>query len=401
MLATDGRSRNALRANLISSPAAEAGVRHSPENSMTEVRRTLPRMSSAVALVLVTAWASVLSAALMPAWGQAGQSPAPGWDFRPVGRVSAAGPRVLLIYDMEGLAGIDRHEMTVCGADSAAYRTGQDRLVTDVNAVIDGLVVGGAKEIGVIDRHGGCESPARDLPTDRLDRRAHFVDETKASALAQPWDAVALVGMHAGPGSGGFLEHIGSFGIERILNGLSVTESEQFALRLGERGIPIVFASGDDRLGHHLASRMPWVVYVEVKSATSLTTASLRPAAETEAALRARAQAALRNRSGMKTLALVAPFSGGFRAVYPETLDPLAILPGLDVHVRNGIIPVTGTSAQELNQAISRVQSVVASFWWSEAFWEAAKTRPDIVRQADSLFMVRWRAGPPAAKPPR
>lgn len=368
---------------------------------MTEIAMTLPTRLTPVTLIFATALVTALSGAASLAWGQAGPGPAPGWEYRPAGPMSAAGPRVLVIYDMEGLAGVDRHEMTVCGTDSAAYRAGQDRLVTDVNAVIEGLVAGGAKEVGVIDRHGGCEAPARELPADRLHKRASFIDETKGSAFEQLWDAVALVGMHAAPGSGGFLEHIGSFGIGRILNGLSVTESEQFALRFGERDTPIVFASGDDRLGRHLASRMPWVVYVEVKSATSLTSALSRPAAETEATLRAQAQAALGNRGSMKALALVAPFSGGFRAVYPETLEPLAILPGLEVHVRNGIIPVTGTSARELNQAINRVQSVVASFWWAEAFWEAAKTRPDIVRQADSLFMVRWQAGPPAANPLR
>src|SRR4029078_7326981 len=129
----------------------------------------------------------------------------------------------------------------------------------DVNAVIDGLVAGGASEIGVIDRHGGCEDPVHDLPTDRVDKRAHFIDESKSgSALNATWDAAVLVGMHAGPRSGGFLEHVGSFGLERILNGHSVTESEQFALRLGERGIPVIFASGDDVLRRHLAQRMPW-----------------------------------------------------------------------------------------------------------------------------------------------
>ena len=102
---------------------------------MTEVRRTLPRMSSAVALVLVTAWASVLSAALMPAWGQAGQSPAPGWDFRPVGRVSAAGPRVLLIYDMEGLAG-QTSPATFRFNHQEAYPRGREYLVANLNAVI-------------------------------------------------------------------------------------------------------------------------------------------------------------------------------------------------------------------------------------------------------------------------
>lgn len=321
----------------------------------------------------------------------------PGWAFRDPAPASSQ-PRILIIYDMEGLAGIDRYEMTICGADSAAYREGQAHLVADVNAVIDGVVAGGASEVGVIDRHGGCDNPRLDLPADQLDKRARFVDESKSSALDQPWDGVALVGMHAGPGVGGFLEHIGSFGIERILNGLSVTESEQFALRLGEQGIPVIFASGDDRLRQHMSQRMPWVRVVEVKRATSRVSAVLRPVGDVRADLRAQAQLALEQRATTRSLALLAPFSGAFRPVYPASLEPLAVLPGVDI--RSGMIPVTGNSARELNQAINRVQTMVASFWWAEMFWEAAKDHPDIVSKADALHHARWVAGPPAAKAP-
>jgi D-amino peptidase len=305
---------------------------------------------------------------------------------------------VLVIYDMEGLSGVDRLEMTQC-ADSVSYAAGQDRLVADVNAVIEGLAAAGAVEIGVIDRHGsGCQEP--DLPPPRLDRRATAVREGSGfNAIAQgTYDAVALVGGHASPGWGGFLEHVGSFGIERIIKGRSVSESEQQALAFGNRGIPIVFASGDDRLRAQLLERMPWVTFVEVKRATSRTAAALRPAAEVWAALTAQAKLALDRRANAKALALVPPFTGAFRPVWPESLELLSAIPGLDI--RDGMIRVSGATGRELNDAINKVQRLVASFWWAEAFWEAAKREPKLERFADSLFMVRWQAGPPAVKPP-
>ncbi len=298
---------------------------------------------------------------------------------------------------MEGLSGVDRLEMTQC-SDAAAYAIGQDRLVADVNAVIEGLASAGATEIGVSDRHGsGCAG--HDLPPARLDRRATAIaDSVDFNAIAQRYDVVALVGGHASPGWGGFLEHVGSFGIERFLNGLSVSESEGQALAFGNRGIPILFASGDDRLGAQLKERMPWVTFVEVKRATSRSSAALRPADEVRAALIAQARIALERRADAKLLALVPPFTGGFRPVWPETLEPLTAIPGLEF--RDGIIHVSAATGNQLNAAINRLQSLVASFFWADAFWEAAKRDPALERSADSLFMARWKEGPPAKRPP-
>src|SRR4051794_5946165 len=68
----------------------------------------------------------------------AAQNPPPGWRWTPV--APAPGPlRVLIIYDMEGLSGVDRIAMVNC-AERAAYAIGQDRLAADVNAVVEGLV---------------------------------------------------------------------------------------------------------------------------------------------------------------------------------------------------------------------------------------------------------------------
>jgi len=225
-----------------------------------------PRGTASVALMIALACASSLPA----------QKPPQGWAWKPVAPV--LNPlRVLIIYDMEGLSGIDRQAMTSC-KDLASYAAGQDRLADDVNAVVEGLVAAGVAKIEVIDRHGsGCDATP-DLPASRLHPRATYVDETSGALFTRitqrQWDAVALVGAHASPGRNGFLEHLGSFGIERIINGVSVSESEQQGLAAGSGGIPIMFASGDDRLGAQLKERMPWVTFVEVKRATSRSSAT-------------------------------------------------------------------------------------------------------------------------------
>lgn len=126
-------------------------------------------------------WCSPLCAARLLALApldiaaQAPMAAPPGWEWRPVD--PASGPlRVLIIYDMEGLSGIDRLAMTRCSFPPE-YAAGQDRLVADVNAVIEGVAAAGVATIDVIDRHGsGCDETP-DLPAARLDRRARYVDE--------------------------------------------------------------------------------------------------------------------------------------------------------------------------------------------------------------------------------
>ena len=356
----------------------------------------MPRSHNRLLLLLIAGLSLPLST---PLDAQAREATPAGWVWRAVTPASGA-LRMLIIYDMEGLSGLDRLEMTKCSS-AAAYKAGQERLVADVNAVVEGLAAAGVASIDVIDRHGsGCE-PALDLPKNRLDRRARELDE-KARPLfdritQREWDAVALVGAHASPGHDGFLEHVGSFGIERIINGVSVSESEQQALVFGGRDIPVIFSSGDDRYAAQMRDRMPWIAVVEVKRATSRTSAQLRPAADVRAELIAQARLAVAGRDRAKTPALLPPFTGAYRPVWPNSLEALTAIPGLDVS--SGEIKVSGANLRELNAAIGRIANLVNSVQTADLYWEAVKDDEARDRFRDNLFMVRWRAGPPAPKP--
>ena len=60
---------------------------------------------------------------------------------------AASSPRILVIYDMEGVSGIDREAMT--DSQDPAYAAGRTFLTSDVNAAIRGLKAGGAGAIWV------------------------------------------------------------------------------------------------------------------------------------------------------------------------------------------------------------------------------------------------------------
>ena len=129
------------------------------------------------------------------------------------------------------------------------YAQGQQLLVADVNAVIEGLYQGGATEVHVVDGHGSG-NPDPDVRRDLLDKRATQIlrDSTFDAYvdLAQPnaYDAVAVVGMHAKTGSGGFASHTYTLGIEFLIHGKTITETELVGLSWGRVGTPVIWYVG-------------------------------------------------------------------------------------------------------------------------------------------------------------
>ena len=241
--------------------------------------------------------------------------------------------RVLIYHDMEGLSGQD-DPRTFDFAPNELYAKGRELLVADVNAVVAGLFDGGADEVHIVDGHGSG-NPEPDLDLDKLDPRATMIFREEPfdaySELPEPgvYDAVAVVGMHAKTGSGGFASHTYTLGMDIILGGRSITETEIIAYSWGRVGVPVIFASGDDRLAKDLES-MPWIEYVTVKIATSADTADLLPEDEVREQMRAAAARAVENRAEAKVMSLSLPIRAGLRAVPPARLDQLEGVPGIE-----------------------------------------------------------------------
>ena len=240
--------------------------------------------------------------------------------------------RVLVLHDMEGLSGQD--DWKSFDYPRPEYPHGQELLVADINAVVDGLFAGGATEVHIVDGHGSG-NPEPDVRADLLDPRASQIlrDEPFDTYFDMPessmYDAVVVVGMHAKTGSGGFASHTFTLGIEFQINGHPITETELVGLSWGRVGVPVVFASGDDRLGNDLET-MPWIQYVTVKTATSAMTADLRPVDEARADLTAGARQAVDNLASAKVMRVSTPVHATLQAVPPASLRSLEGFPGID-----------------------------------------------------------------------
>lgn len=301
------------------------------------------------------------------------------------------GPRVLVRYDMEGLAGQDDWR-TAAAWWPKRYAAGQKLLAADVNAVVAGLFDGGAGVVDVVDQHGSG-NPGFNLPTQLLDPRVRKHLHRHDAPEEQPgaYEAVVMVGMHAKTGSGGFMAHTGTFGIERWLNGRSVSEAELGAYAWGEAGIPVIFVSGDDRLRDDLAPVMPWIEYVVTKRSLSPASVELRPESEVRAELRIRAAVAVRRLGSAQALRLATPIRAALRAVPPSDLSLLGHVPGIRYAEHQvSFEAVDFREAMRGLRALQWIASVMGGLQIAEHAMSQSPLWPEIERIREAAIWEKW-----------
>lgn len=240
--------------------------------------------------------------------------------------------KILVYYDMEGISG--QNDIRSLAFGNEEYNQAREWLTNDVNAVIDGLFAGGADEVHVVDAHGSG-NPDPDILVEKMDNRAELVSKDKPfEAYVElteegVYDGVAVVCMHSKTGGGGFAAHTYTIGMDWILNGMSINETEIIAYSWGHADVPVIFASGDDKLGEQL-EWMDWLEYVRVKNAKGAGDAELIPFDEVHQEMKEAAKRAAENIPNSKAVHLTQPIKAQLRAVYPARLDQLDGVPEID-----------------------------------------------------------------------
>lgn len=341
--------------------------------------------------------------------GTSGEGGAP-WTTEAVQPEAGDGVRILVLHDMEGLSG--QSDPSSFDFGTPAYPRGQELLVADINAVIEGLYQGGATEVHVVDGHGSG-NPDPDVRADLLDPRATQVlrdEEFDAYFDMVGWadyDGVAVVGMHAKTGSGGFASHTYTLGIGLLVNGQEITETELVGLSWGRVGVPVIFGSGDDRLAADLAT-MPWIEFVTVKTAVGADSAVPRPLAEARADLSDGARRAVQNLLAGHTLTMrpPGPLRFGVKAVPPANL---AFIDGLPAIVyADSVVSFTADSIREA-YAVAQTLIRIATRAYVSLLGRAVREAPggeaivaDYRRRLEGTWFDyesgRWQ--PPAQSPP-
>lgn len=181
--------------------------------------------------------------------------------------------KLFMQTDMEGVAGVQDID-NWCLTESKYYEQGKKFLTLEVNAAIEGFIEGGFTEIVINDAHG-CGAIDIELfnPKAKLLRSwpCEFGPYTHwPFGIDDSYDALAFVGQHAKAGTEySHLTHSNNHHyIDIRINNISIGEYGQMVLCAGEKGVPVIFASGEKALCDEALSLTPWVETVSVKQGT-------------------------------------------------------------------------------------------------------------------------------------
>jgi len=158
---------------------------------------------------------------------------------------------VLIAADMEGISGIEDYGDCL-PSHPAAYARGRRLMTDEVMVAIEALRAGGAGRISVGDWHMVGTNVERERMPAGVEVRpiADLALAEAAPSMAKahggPLDAVVMIGHHARtPSPRGFCSHTFIWGMEVLLDGEQLSETQVYAQALAAEGIPILVAAGD------------------------------------------------------------------------------------------------------------------------------------------------------------
>jgi D-amino peptidase len=220
--------------------------------------------------------------------------------------------RVLVVSDMEGVAGIVRWEQVSGGA--AMYEEGRRLYTEELNAAVRGARAAGATEIVLMDCHGAGEGWSfNSLVPELLDPGCEYVVQNQwteyTDFLERGCDAALFVGMHARAGTpDGVLSHTvsGQAWLNLWFNDALVGETGINAALCGQWGSPVLMVTGDRAVCAEARELLgDGLVTVEVKQGLGRFSARQLPPARARELIEEGARRALSNP------AAVAPYDPG------------------------------------------------------------------------------------------
>lgn len=138
----------------------------------------------------------------------------------------------------------------------------------EADAAVRGLFAAGAEQVIVWDNHGGSLNLNYDLLDERCDIALGVGFEHRFPGMDESFDGVVLVGYHAMDNTiDGVMCHTFSSATYQWIkiNGREVGEMAIDAAVAGERGVPVIFASSDDKGTAEAECFFPGVVTVTTK----------------------------------------------------------------------------------------------------------------------------------------
>ncbi len=153
--------------------------------------------------------------------------------------------KIYIVCDLEGVAGVVDFKKQ-CMEDGPYYQQAIRMATHELNALVEGVIRGGATEIYAWPGHGSFPGGIDvELLHPECQLMMHSGDAGPAGVDGS-FDAMLLHGLHGMAGSGGVLSHsFYPFPKNLWLNGRKIGEIALNMLTFAEHGIPTIFVSGD------------------------------------------------------------------------------------------------------------------------------------------------------------
>ena len=233
--------------------------------------------------------------------------------------------KIFIMTDLEGPSGVNGRSDGI-GNKIVNEATACELLLGEVNAVVEGLVCGGATEIIVWDGHGGSNS----LDITKLHEAASLGtiggDMAPTNFLDASFDAAIQIGVHALQGTAkGYLNHsYNSHGVANMyLNGERIGEIGMTTLMASYFNVPTILIGGDTAACLEAKEFIGEdnVITVETKKSISrYSVVNLNPVKVREE-LTAKAQDAMKQISKMTPKKLSAPYEYKIQFMCPNKAD--------------------------------------------------------------------------------
>jgi D-amino peptidase len=205
--------------------------------------------------------------------------------------------KILIAADMEGISGVTNWNQVT--QDHFEYPRFRAIMTGDVNAAIQGAFESGASQVVVTDGHGGGSN----ILVEELDRRARLNSgHTSPYAMVQgidsgDFDGAFFVGYHARSGTANaILAHTwSSIRVAKVwLNDILTGEYGLNAALCGHFGTPVLLMTGDQTACAQATELLGDLFTVEVKQATSFSSAECLPLTVAQEMIRAAAAQAVK-----------------------------------------------------------------------------------------------------------
>ncbi|HYL28026.1 MAG TPA: M55 family metallopeptidase [Candidatus Nitrosotalea sp.] len=235
--------------------------------------------------------------------------------------------------DMEGVAGVCSWEQTDARTPHPDYAIFRRFYTQEVASAIEGARAGGAANVLVNDSHG----PMRNLWLDELppDVRVIFGNRKPFSMVqgSQGCGGAFFVGYHGGSGEADAVlchTYTPSVIYEVRINGVPCSEATINAGLLGFYGVPLLLVSGDRTTVEGVQAQMPWVRGVIVKDSIGTFAANSMLPSAAQRAIRAGAEAAVRNAAQAKPYRFEPPLTLDVQLVTAAQAHLVATIPGFE-----------------------------------------------------------------------